>query len=400
MIKRFALFLIVLLFVSTGLALPANASSKAQNTVDIYLFWGDGCPHCAKAKPFLQQLDESSDNVNLHMYEVYHNSVNQKLLQDVTSYLGVKSSGVPVTIVGDEAFIGYSGDSSGLPIKDRVNECLASGCQDTVKDVISGKTVQKTVNTQNSQSSTVDLPIFGKVNVRDFSLPVLTVIIAALDGFNPCAMWTLVFLITLLFGMESRRRMWALGSSFIVASAVVYFLFMTAWLSVFSFIGYVSWIKILIGLVALGAGGYYLYDFYKNKSGTCKVTADPKRKKIFEKLKDITHRSSFWLALVGIVLLAFAVNAVELVCSAGLPAVYTSILSNSGLAWWQQFLYLLLYILIFMADDLFVFLMAMFTMQLVGVHAKYARYSHLVGGIVMIILGFLLIFAPQLLMFG
>lgn len=383
-------------------AMPGHAQQPQQNPVNVYLFWGEGCPHCAKAKPFLQQLDDSSDAIKLYSFEVYHNSANQDYLQKTAKALNIASSSIPVVVVGNKVFVGYRSDGdSGAAIKQRIDECLASVCSDSVASIVNlqgASTGQSDVS--KTEVKTIDLPLIGRIDVKAFSLPILTVIIAALDGFNPCAMWTLIFLISLLLGMESRRRMWALGSAFIVASSVVYFLFMSAWLSVFAFIGYVTWIKVVIGLVALGAGIYYLYDFNKNKAGTCKVTNDPKRQKIFEKLKEITHKSSFWLALGGIILLAVAVNTVELVCSAGLPAVYTNILSNSGLNGFEQFLYMLLYILIFMADDLFVFLMAMFTLQLVGVHAKYARYSHLVGGIVMIILGLLLIFAPQVLMFG
>ena len=91
---------------------------------------------------------------------------------------------------------------------------------------------------------------------------------------------------------------------------------------------------------------------------------------------------------------------VELVCSAGLPAIYTQILSLSNLPTWQYYFYLGLYILIFMLDDLFVFFTAMFTLKAVGVESKYARYSHLIGGVLMLVIGLLLLFKPEWLMFG
>jgi len=194
--------------------------------------------------------------------------------------------------------------------------------------------------------------------------------------------------------------MWALGSTFIASSALIYFLFMTAWLNIFLFIGYVAWVKVLIGLISLGVGGYFLYDYCTNKKGVCKVTGGERRQKVFEKMRVMIHERSLWLALIGIALLAFAVNLVEMVCSAGLPAIYTNILSSTGLPVWQYYAYLLLYVLVFMIDDLFVFFAAMLTLKMVGVHQKYARYAHLLGGVVMLVLGILLIFAPQLLMFG
>jgi hypothetical protein len=200
--------------------------------------------------------------------------------------------------------------------------------------------------------------------------------------------------------MQDRKRMWILGSAFIFTSGLVYFLFLSAWLNLFLFIGLITWVRVAIGLVALGGGSYYLYDFVKNKSGGCEVIGDERRQQVFERLKGITQRKEFLLALGGIVILAFAVNLIELVCSAGLPAVYTQVLTLSKLTTWQYFLYLLLYIFVFMLDDLFIFVTAMITLQATGIQSKYSRFSRLIGGILMIIIGILLLFKPELLMFG
>jgi len=153
-------------------------------------------------------------------------------------------------------------------------------------------------------------------------------------------------------------------------------------------------------MVALGAGGLNLKEYLTNKTGGCKVTGDEKRRKIFDRIKDITQNKQFIVALFGIVLLAFAVNLVELVCSAGLPAIYTKVLTMSNLPTWQYYIYLLFYILIFMLDDMFIFFTAMVTLHAVGIQSKYARVSHLIGGIMMFVIGLLMLFKPELLMFG
>lgn len=243
----------------------------------------------------------------------------------------------------------------------------------------------------------ISVPLIGDVSIKKLSLPVLTVIIGALDGFNPCAMWTLVFLIGLLLGMEDKRRMWILGITFIAASAGVYFLFMTAWLNMFLFLGFLFWIRVGIGVVALAGGAYNLKEFFTNKDNVCKVTAGERRRKIFDQIKEITHRKSFWLAFFGIIILAVAVNMVEAICSAGLPAIYTQVLALNHLPVWQYYAYLSLYIFIFMLDDLIVFLVAMTTLQITGVTTKYTRMSHLIGGIVMLLIGLALILKPELL---
>ena len=244
------------------------------------------------------------------------------------------------------------------------------------------------------------MPVFGPVNLKHLSLGALTVIIGALDGFNPCAMWVLVFLINLLLGMEDRRKMWILGSAFIIASGAVYFLFMTAWLNILIFLGVIFWIRVIIGLVALLAGGYNLKEYWTDTSGACTLSQGARRQRTMERLRAVISTRKFWLALGGIVLLAFLVNAVELICSAGFPVVYLQILSLTPMPFWQYYLYLLLYIVIFMLDDIIVFVVAMLTLQLMGVTTRYKRFSNLIGGVLMVLIGVLLLFKPGWLMFG
>ena len=158
----------------------------------------------------------------------------------------------------------------------------------------------------------IEVPIFGQLDTKKLSLPILTFVIALLDGFNPCAMWVLLFLISLLLGMKDKKKMWVLGSVFIVASGFVYFLFLSAWLNLFLFLGWVTWIRILVGLIALGAGGYYLWDYITNKSGAFRVMGSKKKQKVFDNLKKVTQKKQLGLAVLGMIVLAFAVNLVKL----------------------------------------------------------------------------------------
>jgi hypothetical protein len=213
-------------------------------------------------------------------------------------------------------------------------------------------------------------------------------------------MWVLIFLISLLLGMKDKKRMWILGSTFIFSSALVYFLFLSAWLNLLLFIGVIAWVRSLIGLVALGSGGYYLYDFVTNKDASCKVTGSNRKKKIIDRMKEIVHGRQLILSLVGIVLLAFGVNLVEAICSAGLPAIYSQILTLNQLPTWQYYMYLLLYIFVFMLDDLLVFFIAMKTLEQTNVGTKYAHWARLAGGIILTGIGLALLFKPELIMFG
>jgi len=233
----------------------------------------------------------------------------------------------------------------------------------------------------------------------DLSLPVITIIIAFMDGFNPCAMWILIFLITMLINMKDKKKLYILGTVFIVTSALVYFVFLSAWFNFFQFVGYVYWIKIAIGLVALATGSVHVKNALTSK-GECHVTNSQQRASIMERIKKITKENNIWVAVIGMVILAISVNFIEVVCSAGLPAVYTNLLASANLSTVNYYLYLILYTVIFMFDDLFIFFVAVKTFHATGITSKYSKYSGIVGGVLMIIIGLILILKPELLMFG
>jgi len=398
--------------------------SRAQGSVPVYFFWGEGCPHCAAEKPFLAELERQHPEVTVHGFEVWHSAKNQKLLEETGKALGVEIYGVPLTVVGKQSIVGFlSAETTGRQIERYVEKCIAVGCEDVLgplaglnKPIAPPATppIVEPMEQGGDQArfeavglelvsqlpETLYLPLIGEVQTKHLSLPALTLVIGALDGFNPCAMWVLVFLIGLLLGVQNVKRRWLLGGTFIAASATVYFVFMATWLNLILFIGAILAVRIVIGLVAISGGIYSLREYTLKRDEACKVTAPDKRRRLFERLKAVSQEQRLWLALGGIVLLAFAVNLVELICSAGFPAVYTQVLALSRLPHWQYYLYLLLYVFIFMLDDLIVFTVAMVTLQVTGMTTKYSRWSHLIGGAIMVIIGLLLIFRPEWLMFG
>jgi hypothetical protein len=397
-----SLFIVGIFLFLTKPAFAAEMPPVATNGAMLHLFWAAGCPHCAKEKVFLDTLGKKYPKLTIKEYEVTLNHENSELLQKVGTKLKIEVSGVPFTVVCGNSFSGYlDHETTGKEIEEAVLSAFKDKCEDPVaKLLLQEKNSNQIEKQSKSIPQTLYVPILGELQVKNLSLPVLTFVIALLDGFNPCAMWTLLFLISLLLGMKDKKRRWILGSAFIIASAFVYFLFMATWLNILLFIGFIIWIRILIGLVALAGGTYGLKEFFFNKEAACKVTGGEKRQAVFEKLRDITHRKHLLIALGGIILLAFAVNLVELICSAGLPAVFTQILALSKLSQWQYYFYMLFYILIFMLDDLFVFITAMVTLEITGISTKYSRASHLIGGVLMLIIGLLLLFRPEWLMFG
>lgn len=380
------------------LLLPIKISAKEK--VNLYLFHSETCMHCQAEIKYLDELKKEYDNLKIHLYEVDSHKDNQEKMIKVKEKLKIDSPNVPFTIIGNYYYIGFS-DGIGDGIKELVEKYSEEQETDMVKPILEDKEIPN-IKMLNGEIKTINF--LGKeINPGTLSLPVLSIILGTIDGFNPCAMWVLIFLISMLFNMKNRKKMWCLGITFLVTSAVVYLVFMFAWLGITTtLLTKVSWFKILIGLVALTGAFINLRSFYNSiKKGTgCEVVSDKKRKSIFEKIKKITTEKSFILSLLGVMILAASVNVIELACSAGIPVLFTNILALNNLTNLQTSIYILIYIFFFLIDDIIVFTIAMLTLNIKAISTRYTKYSHLIGGILMLIIGLLMIFKPSWLMFN
>ena len=422
--KKILKFLIVF---AVFLLLPVSAKAD-EKVINIHLFYGNGCPHCAAEEEFLSDYLKDRTDVKLYKYEIWYDSHNQELLSKVQKEMGTTNkNGVPFTVIGKKTIVGYADGVTDELIKDAINYYLnndyrdyageitgkvkkAEVKEDTTKD--ESKTedkkenkIEKSDDTKDSDQTdeNVTVPVLGKINAKKVSLPILAVVLGFVDGFNPCAMWILIFLITMLFNMKDRKKMWILGLTFILTSGIVYLMFMLAWLNLATFISKIAFIRLLIAVIALVVGLINVYkyiDSLKKKDEGCDVVDKKDRKKIMEKIISITHEKKFIIALLGIMVLAASVNIIELMCSIGIPLLFTQILAMNNLSTFSYMIYMFIYIFFFLIDDIVIFVISMVTLKVTGLSTKYTKYSHLVGGIIMLIIGLLLIIKPELLMFN
>ncbi|OIP27973.1 MAG: hypothetical protein AUK00_00775 [Dehalococcoidia bacterium CG2_30_46_9] len=383
---RFKRYLIISLVI-LGIVLIFTGQEATKPTADegfgVHFFYLPGCPHCDAQKPFNEKLANTYPSIQF----IYYDATKPKehaLLSEMLEDLGVKNEpAFPITIFGKQVFGGWeSEETTGKEIEMAMQKCLAGNCPQGVSI---------------EPSDEIVLPIIGEIRPSSYSLTSLAVILGLVDGFNPCAMWVLVYLISLIATLKDKKRIWLLVGSFVLASGVLYFLFMTAWLNAFLLIGYVRPVTIAIGLVALGGGILQTKEFLKTKGAiVCEVTDEESRKKTMTKIQKIVSSPITWGTIAGIVALAFVVNSIEFACSAAIPAIFTHVLSLSNLSTFQYYGYILLYVFVFMLDDLIIFGTAAFAMTS-SLGDRYVKYSRPVGGTILIILGALLLFAPNLL---
>lgn len=387
-----------ILIISLLLLLPISVSAKEK--VNLYLFHSDVCSHCQAEIKYLKELEKKYDNLKVHLYETNSNKDNAKLMKDIKKKLKITSPVVPFTVIGNYYYIGF-GDGIEEGIEELIIKYSDEKETDMIKPILEGKEIPK-LKMVNGDIDTIN--VMGKeINPKELSLPVLSVILGAIDGFNPCAMWVLIFLISMLFNMKDRKKMWFLGITFLTTSAIIYMIFMFAWLGIATTLLTKSTLfRYLIAAVALVGAFLNLKGFYKSiKEGTgCEVVDKNKRKNIMEKIKKITSEKSFILAILGVIVLAASVNVIELACSAGIPVLFTNVLAMNNTTTLQTIIYVEIYILFFLIDDIIVFVIAMLTLNIKAISTRYTKYSHLIGGILMLVIGLLMILKPEWLMFN
>lgn len=376
--------LVIMFFEYTGTQTP-----ETDGKLIIHFFYADWCSHCAEQKPFNEKLENEFPNIRIIKHNIdIPSERNLHLMMAQNFSIIPEKLGTPTTIFGNKIFIGFvSEETTGKKIRDDIADCLKNGCNNENATVS---------NTPYSSIKDIDLPFFGKIDLTSLSLPMLAVTLGLLDGFNPCAMWVLVYLIGILMNLNDKKRLALVVGTFLLASGILYFLFMTAWLNAFLFIGYVRAVTILVGIVALGGGILSLKEFIETKGVmVCKVVNSSEKVKFTDRMRAIVSAPLTLATFIGIVFLAFAINSIEFVCSAAIPAVFTQILALSKLSTLEYYGYIILYDFFFMLDDLVIFGSAFLILNNAG--EKYASYCKIIGGMIMLILGTILLFAPNLL---
>lgn len=381
----------ILLFGILALSLvPCLANAKADQ-VNIYLFWGEDCPHCAEEKEFLQSLQKKYRQLSVKTYEVWHNKDNAKLYADMLKMHDLMNTNVPATFLGDVVWHGYD-DYIREEIEDMVRYCLENDCPDPMAPHLPGpKDITPAENNQ------LTLPVFGRVDAAKMSLPVLTVVLGLLDSFNPCAFFVLFMLLSMLIHAGSRRRMLLIGGTFVFFSGLVYFLFTSAWLNLFLVLGRVRIITSAAGAIALTVAAVNIKDFFFFKQGVSLTIPDNAQPRLFERMRNLLRAKSLAPMMVGTVVLAVTANAYELLCTAGFPMVFARVLTLHKLATSQYYLYLGLYNLIYIIPLLAIVVLLVITLGARKLTTWQGQVLKLISGMMMLCLGLVILIEPALL---
>lgn len=380
-----------------ALVYASSAHSAPLAQADIEAFVRDGCPYCERAEVFLADLQREQPRLNILIRNVSREPDAWQRLQTLAA---AQNPPVPIRLptfrVGGKLVIGYSAETGDLLLREALAEigppapaAEASGsCEvETVQTCEAGNAANPP-----AQPEPFELIVLGRrVALDQVGLPAFTVAMGLLDGFNPCSMWVLILMVSMLAPMGNRPRMLAVAGAFVLVEGMAYFIFMAAWLNLFLWIGLSRASEIAIAAIAVAAGVLNLKDFWALGIGPSLSIPQAAKPDIYARMRRILQAENLWGALVGAVVLAVLVQIVELFCTSGFPALYTRILTLRQLQGWDYYGYLLLYNLAYMLDDIVVLAVGVITLSQQRLQRNQGRWLKLVSGAVMVGLGIYLL---------
>jgi glutaredoxin len=375
---------------------PVVVPEQAES--DLEVFVREGCPHCEKAKTFLTRLKQRYPQLTVTIHDIDEDPQALLRLKTLAAKFGITQLGVPAFYGRGELVIGFESDATtgkqleellGRPPPD-AGAPSEGTCPLEPEVPCAPEPAQGDIGGQR-----IAVPFFGERTLPELGLPVFTLFLGLLDGFNPCAMWVLLFLLSLLANLRDRRKMFLLAGIFVLVSGVVYFAFMAAWLNIFLLIGYVRIIQVMMGWVAVGVGLVNVKEFWAFGQGLSLTIPESTKPGLYARVRKILAAEHMGQAMIGILVLATLVNMIEFLCTAGFPALFTQVLSQQGLTTLEYYGYLGLYNLAYIADDAVMVTIAVLTLSHRKLQEREGRWLKLISGLVMLGLGVLLLFAPE-----
>jgi glutaredoxin domain protein len=404
--------MIILFFVISMVGMLSSAVDK----VKIEYFGRKDCKNCANLEKFLTELSNKRKDFEYIEYKIDENGENKKFFDEVTTKLKLVK-GTPIIYLNGHIIQGFNTpDTTGKEIVKLIDEGKKANSVLTLEEYVkNGKYENISSNgsvcegdevceipgltKDASRQVIVNIPFINKsVDLTDYSLPLMSLILGTVDGFNPCAMWVLVLFLTALIAVGSKTKMFRVAGLFILAEAVMYYLILNAWLYTWDFVGLDKWVTPIVGIVGIIGGIFFVRNYLKKGDElSCEVTDFKKRAKISNQIREIANKPFTLLTALGIIGLALSVNVIEFACSVGIPQTYTKILQINNISFWNRQIYTFIYIIGYMIDDIMVFGLALLSVNKLQLTTKYSKWVNLFGGILMIILGLILLLKPSLL---
>ncbi len=396
--KNFFLSLLILFTISLSF-FNFNILMAAENNIDesvcLHLFYKDDCPQCLDISNYLNELENELDVV-INKYSVNDNE-NEEIYKSFKEKYGLISAGYPIIFIGENYLVGDNSIYNNL--EEQIIYCQENICPCPLLSIkAQTASMPKSREITPEDPSIVNLPIIGEINFSATPIYVTTGIIAFIDGFNPCSLWLITFLLGIVIYTRSKRKVFIIGATFLLVTGGAYALFMAGLLNVFTYVAYLNWIQIIVALMAFIFAIVNIKDYFWYKKGISFTIPDKYTPKLFKNMRGLMKKDkSTWQMIVGTTILALGVVLVELPCTAGFPLIWTNILAQSQIQGMEFFALLMLYIGIYLLIEVIILLTAIFTLKSSRFEEKHGRILKLIGGLIMFALGLVMLIDPNLM---
>ncbi len=399
-LTAFLFFILGVLITCTALAGSVSAA-PVPSQPDIEVFSREGCPHCEDAKQFLSDLRRERPDLQIVIHDIWKDPSALERLRALAAALGAGTPGVPAFYLRGELLIGYAGrDTTGTRLKALLEQPRpARPEQGSPTGACAAETnlpCERETGGAGAETEAVEIPVLEvRLTVQQLGLPLFTFVLGLLDGFNPCSMWVLILMLSMLASLKNRLKMFVIAGTFVAVEGIAYFAFMAAWLNMFLFIGLSRTSEVILGVLACVAGAINLKDFWAFGRGISLSIPQAAKPRVYARIRHILQAENLTVALVSAVILAVFVQLVELLCTSGFPALYTRMLTLRQFNRWTYYGYLFLYDIAYMLDDVMVLTIGVIMLSQRRLQEKEGRWLKLLSGLVMIGLGVYLIATPH-----
>ena len=388
------LFLALLLF---GSGAQAQEAGSEAETVRMFVFWGIGCPHCDEQKPFLRELEERYPELEIREFEVFRTNAHHQLFIALSVAHGIEPGSVPTTFIGGRAWVG-DGPQIRREMERTIRDEIAA-LQGTEVETAPGYAgPEARVIADRSNDNQIDIPLIGTVDLGVQPLVVTTMLIAFIDGLNPCSLWVLTLLLGLVIHSGSRGRIALVGITFLTTTALIYGAFIAGVFSVLSYVLYLTWVQWVVAAFALTFGLVNIKDYFWFKTGPSFTIAESHKPGIYQGIRKLLNPQLTGFALFfATIVMASGIALVELPCTAGFPVIWSGIVADRGVAGMTFLMLLGIYLLIYLLIELVVFFAALITLRMGKFQERHGRNLKLVGGMIMVALALVLVLDPDLM---
>lgn len=380
-------------------ALSDATASAVDPDADLVLFWGDGCPNCAAEKEWLETVEVQHPDIQIAQYEVWGDAANQDLFAQEAQRLGFEAGSVPTTIVGERVWIGWTDqieqdlagaiatvENGGAPTAGVFGTAGAGTCSQ-----------DEGVCSAEPAATVIDVPVVGEVSLAADSLLLSTIVIGFVDGINPCSLWVLSVLLAIVLRTNSRRRLIAIGTTFLVVTAVMYALYMAAFYSALAVVGFMGWIQIAVATVAGVFGVVSVKDYFAFGKGVSFTIRKQDKPGIYRRMREAAGAKALLPALGATVVLAVGVSLLETPCTAGFPVLWTGMLHANGVGAAETAGLFVAYMVPFLLDELLIFGIAVVTLRSTTLQERHGELLKLFAGVTMLVLAAVMVIDPTLM---